>query len=59
MEINGKEKRLVLRDLGCIFVEFMLEVEAVWFEKWNILGKKVGFEVRVNRFVGEEYLFYR
>ena len=59
METNGKEKRPVLRDLGCTLVESMSEAEAVWLEKWNTLGKKVGSEARVNRLAGEEHLLHR
>ena len=59
METNGKEKRPVLRDLGCTLVESMSEAEAIWLEKWNTLGKKVGSEARVNRLAGEEHLLHR
>lgn len=59
IETNGKEKRPVLKDLGCTVVESLSEAEAVWLERWNTLGRSVGSDTRVNRLAGEEHLLHR
>ena len=43
VEQNGKEKRPVLRDLGCTLVASLTEAEAIWLERWDAcLGKVFG-----------------
>lgn len=59
VEQNGKEKRPVLKDLGCTFVASSTEAEAVWLERWNTLGQSIQGDARVNRLGGEEHLLHR
>lgn len=59
VEKNGKEKKPVLRDLGCTLVASSTEAEAVWLEKWNTPGQKIRCDARVNRLAGEEHLLHR
>lgn len=59
LEKNGREKKPVLRDLGCTVVESSTEAEAVWLERWNALGQRIRNDARVNRLRGEENLLHR
>lgn len=59
LEQNGKEKKPVLRDLGCTLVASSTEAEAVWLERWNTPTPSIQGDARVNRLVGEEHLLHR
>ena len=59
LEKNGREKKPVLRDLGCTLVESLTEAEALWLEKWNVLGQRIQNNARINRLGGEENLLHR
>lgn len=59
VEQNGKEKRPVLRDLGCTLVASSTEAEAIWLERWNTPGQSIRCDARVNRLRGEEHLLHR
>ena len=59
LEKNGREKKPVLRDLGCTLVESLTEAEALWLEKWNVLGQRIQHNARINRLGGEENLLHR
>lgn len=59
VEQNGREKRPVLRDLGCTLVGSSTEAEAVWLERWITPGQSIQGDARVNRLGGEEHLLHR